>query len=56
MRIHIIILIFILFGEVKLLANKLSREESPYLQQHSKNPVDWYAWNKEAFKRAKDQK
>lgn len=29
--------------------NRLINEKSPYLQQHSHNPVDWYAWNSEAF-------
>ena len=25
-----------------LLANRLSKEKSPYLLQHANNPVDWY--------------
>jgi uncharacterized protein YyaL (SSP411 family) len=29
--------------------NRLSQEKSPYLIQHSKNPVDWYPWGEEAF-------
>ena len=29
--------------------NRLIREKSPYLLQHSHNPVDWYPWSKEAF-------
>src|SRR5262249_50438226 len=33
--------------------NRLSRETSPYLQQHAHNPVDWYAWGSEAFARAR---
>jgi uncharacterized protein YyaL (SSP411 family) len=33
--------------------NRLSQEKSPYLLQHANNPVDWYAWNDEAFERAK---
>ena len=33
--------------------NRLSRETSPYLQQHAHNPVDWYAWGTEAFARAR---
>lgn len=33
--------------------NKLKDEKSPYLLQHAENPVDWYAWGDEAFKRAK---
>jgi uncharacterized protein YyaL (SSP411 family) len=33
--------------------NRLIREKSPYLQQHARNPVDWYPWGKEAFARAR---
>jgi hypothetical protein len=33
--------------------NRLSRETSPYLQQHAANPVDWYAWGPEALERAR---
>ncbi|MFD2532642.1 thioredoxin domain-containing protein [Gracilimonas halophila] len=33
--------------------NKLASEKSPYLQQHAENPVDWYPWGEEAFKKAK---
>jgi uncharacterized protein YyaL (SSP411 family) len=33
--------------------NRLARERSPYLLQHAHNPVDWYAWNDEAFERAR---
>ena len=32
--------------------NRLARETSPYLRQHSENPVDWYPWGPEAFERA----
>ena len=34
-------------------ANRLSREKSPYLLQHAHNPVDWFAWNDEAFAKAR---
>ncbi len=34
-------------------ANRLIHEESPYLQQHAHNPVDWYPWSDEAFEKAK---
>lgn len=34
------------------MSNRLKDESSPYLQQHSENPVDWYPWCKEAFERA----
>jgi uncharacterized protein YyaL (SSP411 family) len=34
-------------------ANRLAREKSPYLLQHARNPVDWFAWGDEAFARAR---
>jgi len=34
--------------------NRLANEQSPYLLQHADNPVDWYPWGKEAFKKAKE--
>jgi len=34
-------------------ANRLAREKSPYLLQHAHNPVDWHAWDEEAFARAR---
>ncbi len=33
--------------------NRLASEMSPYLQQHSRNPVDWYPWCKEAIEKAR---
>lgn len=35
--------------------NRLVNEKSPYLQQHSNNPVDWYPWGEEAFQKAKSE-
>lgn len=35
--------------------NRLIDEQSPYLQQHAHNPVDWYAWGDEPFERAKKE-
>ncbi len=35
--------------------NRLSRETSPYLQQHADNPVDWYPWGEEALRLAREQ-
>jgi len=32
--------------------NRLSKENSLYLQQHASNPVDWYPWGEEALKAA----
>jgi uncharacterized protein YyaL (SSP411 family) len=37
------------------LPNHLIREKSPYLQQHAYNPVDWYPWGDEAFRRAAEE-
>jgi uncharacterized protein YyaL (SSP411 family) len=34
-------------------ANRLINETSPYLLQHAYNPVDWFAWNDEAFEKAR---
>jgi len=34
--------------------NRLSNEKSPYLRQHASNPVDWYPWGEEAFRRARE--
>ena len=35
--------------------NALIKEDSPYLQQHAHNPVNWYPWSKEAFDKAKKE-
>ncbi|MBS3944142.1 MAG: thioredoxin domain-containing protein [Melioribacter sp.] len=35
--------------------NRLINETSPYLLQHSNNPVDWYPWCDEAFQKAADE-
>ncbi len=35
--------------------NRLAKEQSPYLLQHKDNPIDWYPWGEEAFKRAKEE-
>lgn len=35
------------------MSNRLEKEDSPYLQQHKDNPVDWYPWGDEAFLKAK---
>ena len=37
------------------MANHLSGETSPYLLQHASDPVDWYPWGEEAFRRAKEE-
>lgn len=33
--------------------NRLVFEQSPYLLQHARNPVDWWPWSEEAFAEAK---
>ena len=35
--------------------NRLTTEKSPYLLQHADNPVDWYPWGEEAFKKAREE-
>ena len=35
--------------------NRLIKEMSPYLLQHSHNPVDWFPWSDEAFEKAKSE-
>ena len=35
--------------------NRLAQEKSPYLIQHAHNPVDWFAWNDEAFAKARTE-
>lgn len=34
------------------MSNRLKEQSSPYLLQHSENPVDWYPWGDEAFGKA----
>jgi len=41
--------------EDKKKPNRLAHEQSPYLLQHAYNPVDWYAWEPEAFAQAQTQ-
>lgn len=40
-------------GDKPCFTNRLILEQSPYLLQHAHNPVNWYAWGKEAFDKAK---
>src|SRR5512140_1934770 len=35
--------------------NSLSTQTSPYLKQHQHNPVHWYAWSEEAWKKAREE-
>ncbi len=35
--------------------NRLSETTSPYLQQHARNPVDWWPWCEQALRLAREQ-
>lgn len=37
------------------MSNRLALEDSPYLQQHKENPIDWFPWSDEAFEKAKSE-
>lgn len=37
------------------MVNRLAQETSPYLLQHTTNPVDWYPWGEEALQKARDE-
>ncbi|MDE7229994.1 MAG: thioredoxin domain-containing protein [Oscillospiraceae bacterium] len=37
------------------MSNHLKNSASPYLLQHSENPVDWYPWCAEAFEKARSE-
>ncbi|MGU7774718.1 thioredoxin domain-containing protein [Burkholderia sp. MR1-5-21] len=37
------------------MTNRLATETSPYLRQHADNPVDWYPWSEEAFRRSREE-
>ena len=39
----------------KTIQNRLSKSQSPYLLQHASNPVDWFPWSDDAFKKAKEE-
>src|SRR5437773_6719539 len=34
-------------------ANRLANERSPYLLQHADNPVEWFPWGDDAFRKAR---
>ncbi len=37
---------------IERIHNRLAKEKSPYLLQHQYNPVNWYPWGDEAFRKA----
>ncbi len=42
-------------GHGRKAANRLADEKSPYLLQHAANPVDWFPWGEEAFRKAREE-
>ncbi|HIO90730.1 MAG TPA: thioredoxin domain-containing protein [Campylobacterales bacterium] len=53
-KIIITYILLILSGDI-MSANQLKNSTSPYLLQHKNNPVEWYEWGEEAFKKAKKE-
>lgn len=53
------VLLFVIMNTVanakEKYTNDLINEDSPYLQQHAHNPVDWMPWNNKTFKKAKEE-
>ena len=41
--------------EPKGFSNRLANASSPYLREHSDNPVNWYEWGSEALEKAKTE-
>src|SRR5216110_1413271 len=35
------------------MGNRLAQERSPYLLQHADNPVEWFPWGDDAFRKAR---
>lgn len=48
-----LITVIVLLNPLSSNANNLKDAESPYLQQHSNNPINWYPWNQNSLKLAK---
>ncbi|MBF0196502.1 MAG: thioredoxin domain-containing protein [Planctomycetes bacterium] len=42
-------------GEKPLYTNSLIHSKSPYLKQHAHNPINWYEWTDNTFKKAKEE-
>ena len=60
MRMGFLILVFLSIGVGDAMAqetytNRLIHEKSPYLLQHAHNPVDWFPWGEEAFRKAREE-
>ena len=43
-------------NEIERQPNQLIDEKSPYLLQHAYNPVEWFPWSENAFKKASEEK
>lgn len=59
-RLRIALFSIILFAQgyfvnAQKYSNHLRNESSPYLKQHSQNPVDWYPWRQEVLDLAKQR-
>ena len=53
--IKFIYIIVFFFNTIALTANELKYETSPYLKQHAKNPINWYAYNDKTLALAKKE-
>lgn len=51
--VHLVFLMKEAINMNKSYTNSLINEKSPYLLQHAHNPVNWFAWNKTAFDKAR---
>ncbi len=47
--------VLFIMSQAHTYTNHLIHEDSPYLQQHAHNPVDWYPWGEVAFAKAKKE-
>ena len=47
--------VLLIMAQTHAFTNKLIDEDSPYLQQHAHNPIEWYPWGDEAFQKAKKE-
>ena len=55
MKFLLLLLLFFISLEAIEIKNKLAQSTSPYLQQHSTNPIKWLPWGDEAFEKAKKE-
>ncbi|MFI9651386.1 DUF255 domain-containing protein [Guyparkeria halopsychrophila] len=50
-----LVLLGFMAGGVASAENRLAETASDYLRDHADNPVDWYPWNEEALRLAREQ-